>query len=209
MALEQGTSEEAPPPPPTAALPVEAPRAAGAAALAGKQTSAVLAVREALARQPNPAALLFLDPGAPVPLTPLQASSVEGWRAGVPANYAPTTQLLRAHAKVELAAGREQARKELAGEVERARPDASDPKGLAEAWAAMGFAALRPARYRPGGAPPRPAQGAGGLGAHGRRGRAIRGARGVASVRGLRLTGRVLRRRHMQLGAGRGLAVGP
>jgi hypothetical protein len=127
--------------------------------LAGKQTSAVLAVREALARQPNPAALLFLDPGAPVPLTPLQASSVEGWRAGVPANYAPTTQLLRAHAKVELAAGREQAFMELAGEVERARPDATDPKGLAGAWAAMGFAALMPARYRPVGAPPAPPKG--------------------------------------------------
>ena len=154
MAEERGALVEAPPPPPTAAPAAEAQQLAAAEAPVGKQTPVALAVREALAKAPNPAALLYRDPGAPVPLTSLQAESVAGWTGGVVANYAPTTQLVRIHNKEELAAAREQARRELAGEVERARPDATDPKGLAEAWAAMGFEAVRPAPYRPIGARP-------------------------------------------------------
>lgn len=141
---------EEPPQPEASAEPQAAPSGAEGGEVRDQLWVAIDALRQ---RQPVPMSVLFLDPGAPSPLSDLQAESVRKWGSGHVASYMPTTTALRRSNAAELAAGVVAAKREMNGEAMIARPDAYDPKGMASAWAALGFAALEPRRFAP--RPPR------------------------------------------------------
>ena len=91
----------------------------------------------------------------PSPTIRTEASDVarEAWLAGGGPPYCPTASDLRKWRREELISTADPATARLAAAAERARPEATDARGLMEAAAEAGWAACRPSTYTCGRAP--------------------------------------------------------
>lgn len=118
------------------------------------QPPTIAALRELAspAFRADPARVTARDPS---PALRSEANDVarEAWLAGSGPPYCPTASVLRKWLREELISTADPATARLAAEAERARPEATDARGLMEAAAAAGWAACRPGTYTCGRTP--------------------------------------------------------
>ena len=101
----------------------------------------------------NPTKVVARDPSPTLPSEAID-TALGAWLTAAGPPYHPTASDLRKWRREQLISTADPATAKLAAEAERARPEATDARGLMEAAAAAGWATCHPSTYTCGRAPP-------------------------------------------------------